>query len=353
MQRKPDQDVIREWARKRYLRRTMRTDDFSPHEIKTLDDRLAQWTQDRQRDGSLPASSYLNGQYAALAKQFKQMRPEEGRPILTADEQQDIDLSRSATVIREKIEAGGNYIEATKKACASYALSAGVGELDARKKVSDRFHDIYARSISDYAQQTRDAAARPERRQDGIFPPEWGWQKYEPAFRRLVAYDADLYVAERDGQLNSREIGAQRKHRQRWVVDQQGKDLMPSIAELRSKPFHSYQLPAQKDSTREEKARQRGPTGPYWNRLSVVAADLKRDIDGGGWRSTTLDDYALHYAGDFSKTVDQCKRDIEIRFSRHYLYTPAEYADAEKERHSERPRTVRRRDEGRDDDRER
>lgn len=46
-----DRDVLREWARKSYLRSDMRVEALSVHELRILDDRLARWQADRQLTG--------------------------------------------------------------------------------------------------------------------------------------------------------------------------------------------------------------------------------------------------------------------------------------------------------------
>ena len=58
----PDRSTIREWARKTYLRETMRAEALSPHELKLLDDRLNRWTADQQIAGKLPPEAELRAQ---------------------------------------------------------------------------------------------------------------------------------------------------------------------------------------------------------------------------------------------------------------------------------------------------
>src|SRR5689334_5375985 len=97
------QATLREWARKHYLRDHMREDALSAQESRVLDERLARWTADQQRTGRLPPDYELRGKSAALAKEFVNNR-DEARPIFTVEEQRDVDASRAASSLRERID---------------------------------------------------------------------------------------------------------------------------------------------------------------------------------------------------------------------------------------------------------
>ena len=87
------QATQREWARKHYLRDHMREDALPLDELKLLDQRLARWTADRQKEGKLPPDWELHAKSVALAKEFRNNR-DEARPIFTVEEQRDTDASR-------------------------------------------------------------------------------------------------------------------------------------------------------------------------------------------------------------------------------------------------------------------
>src|SRR6266849_9086313 len=97
------QATQREWARKHYLRDHMREDALPADELKLLDERLARWTADRQRTGRLPPDYELRAKSATLAREFLNNR-DEARPIFTAEEQRDVDASRAACSLRDRID---------------------------------------------------------------------------------------------------------------------------------------------------------------------------------------------------------------------------------------------------------
>src|SRR4051794_5776730 len=100
----PDrQSTLREWARKHYLPDHMREDALPANEFKLLDERLARWTDDQQRMGKLPPDYELRAKLPALAREFLNNR-DEARPIFTAEEQRDVDASRAASSLRDRID---------------------------------------------------------------------------------------------------------------------------------------------------------------------------------------------------------------------------------------------------------
>ena len=218
----PDRVTMREWARKTYLRATMRTEALSGYELKLLDDRLARWTADRQAAGELPPEAALRGQYSELEREFRSSH-EPARPILTPDEIIDVDASRSAVLVRDLIDqqrdnatrrkdvavqyraSAGSYEQESGKSAADrhhqlfgmtitginqvavqYAVSAVLSEMDTRKMMTERFEQLFGQTVTGYAQEQQrqlSEQAAPDRAHS-LFPAELGWERYEPAFRR-------------------------------------------------------------------------------------------------------------------------------------------------------------------------
>src|SRR5215472_233850 len=148
------QSTLREWARKHYLRDHMREDALPEHESKLLDERLARWTTDQQRTGRLPPDYELRAKSGALGKEFLNNR-DEARPIFTAEEQRDVDASRAASNLRDRIDGNQDYGPALRQVCVDYAVSNALGEFDARRRVTDRFDELYGRPVNDYANEQR------------------------------------------------------------------------------------------------------------------------------------------------------------------------------------------------------
>jgi hypothetical protein len=137
----PDADrqaTLREWARKHYLRDHMREDALPADELKVLDELLARWTADRQRTGRLPQDYELRAKSAALAQGFRNNR-DEARRIFTVEEQRDVDASRAASSLRDRIDAREDLGASLREVSVQYAISNALGEFDARKRVNDRF----------------------------------------------------------------------------------------------------------------------------------------------------------------------------------------------------------------------
>jgi hypothetical protein len=208
-----------------------------------------------------------------------------------------------------------------------YAISSALGELDARKRVSDRFAELHGRSASDYAKEQR-RELPPEREPAGmrVLPAELGWEKYEPAFRRWAAYNSMQYVAKRDGAISATEYAERQEYLRRWVDDQQRQGKLPSEDEIRRNrvQVHELLLPAQKQITRQEKQKTRSD-GAYWRRVEDFSNDIKDNIDTERRYTRMLKDCAIAGAAAYGKSLDQVKGDIEERFTRCCLYTPTEY----------------------------
>jgi hypothetical protein len=322
------QTTQREWARKHYLRDHMREDALPPNELRVLDQRLARWTADRQREGKLPPDWELHAKSVALAKEFRNNR-DEAKPIFTVEEQRDVDASRAASNLRDRIDGDQDYGLALRQVCVDYAVSNALGEFDARRRVTDRFDELYGRPVSDYAkEQRRERPREAESTEMRVLPADLGWEKYEPAFQRWAAYNSMQYVAKRDGAISAKEYAGRQDYLQRWVTDQQRQGKLPSEAEIREKNVnvHELMLPYQKHITRQEKQRMRSD-GAYWRRVEDFANEIKGNIDTERRYTRMLRDCAIAGASAHGKSYNQFKGDIEDRFTLRYLYTPAEYYD--------------------------
>lgn len=334
-----DQAAIREWARKTWLRQTMRTDALPAHELKTLDERLARWTADQRLSGKLPPDWQLTAQRQVLERDFRQGR-DEARPLFTQEEQRIVDAGRAATTLRDRIDAREDYGPALSQLATQYMVTNGLGALEARSGITQRFGALYGRSVAEYAREQRRATA-PARRDanpERLFPGELGWDRYEAASRRLAAHDALMYVARQDGTLTNRDYHERKKHRDRWMLAQQQSGRLPTLAEMRKSrtPFADLLLPYQKRMARQERQRSLGEEGAYLRRADELAGYLKLEIEETRRYTRALDDYAIDAAAGYGRNVDRAKRDIEERFSLHYLDTPAEYLEARLERERSR-----------------
>jgi len=323
------QATLREWARKHYLRDHMREDALSAQESRVLDERLARWTADQQRTGNLPPDYELRAKSAALAKEFVNNR-DEARQIFTVEEQRDVDASRAASSLRERIDDRQDLGAALRQVSVHYAMTNALGEFDARKRVSDRFGEFYGKSPSDYAKDQRRERPRDEPKDMRILPAELGWDKYEPAVQRWAAYNSMQYVARRDGAISAKEYAERQGYLDRWVDDQQRQGKLPSPDEIASKrvQLHELMLPYQKHITRRDKEKSRGD-GAYWRRVEDFADQIKSSIDTERQYTRLLRDCAFAGGAAYDKSYDQAKGDIEERFARRYLYTPAEYYQAQ------------------------
>ena len=325
----PDADrqaTLREWARKHYLRAHMREDALPADEFKLLDERLARWTADRQRTGTLPPDYELRAKSDALAREFRNNR-DEARPIFTVEEQRDVDASRAAGSLRDRIEGHEDLGASLRQVSVQYAISNGLGEFDARKRVSDRFDELYGRSPTGYAQEQRRGPPREaESTEMRVIPAELGWDEYEPAFRRWAAYNSMQYVAKRDGAVSAKEYAEREEYLDRWVADQRQRGKLPPEDEIRRKNVNvsELMLPYQKHITREEKQKTRGD-GAYWRRVADFSDELKGSIDTERRYTRMLKDCAIAGAAAYGKSLDQVKEDIEQRFTRRYLYSLPEY----------------------------
>jgi hypothetical protein len=321
--------TLREWARKHYMRDHMRKDALSAQESRLLDERLARWTADEQRTGRLPPDYELRGKSAALAKEFLNNR-DAARPIFTMEEQREVDASRAAASLRERIDDRQDLGAALRQESVQYAIANALGELDARKRVSDRFGEFYGKPPNEYAREHRREPPRESKAKEmRILPAELGWDKYEPALQRWAAYNSMQYVARRDGAIGAKEYAERQDYLGRWVDDQQRQDKLPSAAEIASKrvQLHELMLPYQKHITRQDKEKKRGD-GAYWRRVEDFAGELKSSIDTERQYTRLLRDCAMAGGSAYDKSYDRAKEDIEERFSRRYLYTPAEYYQA-------------------------
>jgi hypothetical protein len=210
-----------------------------------------------------------------------------------------------------------------------YAVANALGELDARKRVSDRFGELYGKSPGDYAKDQSRAQPRDSQPQEKRMLPEaLGWDKYEPAFQRWAAYNSMQYVAKRDGAISAKEYAERQDYMRRWVADQQRHGKLPSEAEIRSHrvTIHELLLPHQKHITREEKEKTR-KEGAYWRRVEDFSDHIKGTIDTERRYTRLLNDCAIAGAAAYGKSMDRVKADIEARFTQRYLYTPTEYYD--------------------------
>jgi hypothetical protein len=319
----PDVDrqaTLREWERKHYLREHMREDALPADEFKLLDERLARWTADRQRTGGLPPDYELRVKSNALADEFRNNR-DEARPVFTVEEQRDVDASRAAASLRDE-DLGASL----RQVSVQYAISNALGEFDARKRVNDRFGELYGRSASDYAKEERREPPQSEPKGMRVLPAELGWERYEPGFQRWAAYNSTQYVAKRDGAISAKEYAERQDYLRRWVDDQQRQDKLPSEDEIRRKrvQVHEIMVPFQKHITRLEKQKMRSD-GAYWRRIEDFSNDIKDNIDTELRYTRMLKDCAIAGAAAYGKSLDQVKGDIEERFTRRYLYTPTEY----------------------------
>ena len=322
------QDTLREWARKHYMRDHMREDALPALEFRQLDERLARWTADQQRAGKLPPDYELSAKSAALGREFLNNR-DEARPIFTAEEQRDVDASRAASNLRDRIDGDQDHGPALRQVCVDYANSNALGEFDARGRVTDRFDELYGQPVSGYAKQQRR-----ERLREGnstatrMIPDELGWERYETSFKRWATYNSMQYVARRDGTISAKEYAERQDYLRRWVDDQQRRDKLPSAGEIASKrvQLHELMLPWQKDITRQDKENMRHD-GAYRRRVEDFADQIKGSIDTERRYTLLLKDCATAGAAAYGKPLDQVKGDIEERFTRRYLYTPEEYYD--------------------------
>jgi hypothetical protein len=325
----PDADrqaTLREWARKHYLRDHMREDALPVDEFRLLDERLARWTADRQRTGRLPPDYALRANSAVLTKEFLDNR-DEARLIFTVEEQRDVDASRAASTLRDRIDGRQDLSASLRQVSVQYAITNALGELDARKRVSDRFGELYGRSVSDYAkEQRREPPRDSEPRGMRVLPAELGWDKYEPAFQRWAAYNSMQYVAKRDGAISAKEYAAREEYVDGWLADQRRQGKLPSLDEMRSKrvQVHELMLPYQKQITRQEKQKMRS-NGAYWRRIENLSDQIKGNIDTERRYTRLLNDCSIAGAAAYGQPVDRVKEDIQERFTRRYLYTPTEY----------------------------
>src|SRR4051812_8354487 len=122
------QSMLREWARKHYLRDHMREDALPADEFKLLDERLARWTADQQRTGKLPPDYELRAKSPLLARAFLNNR-DEARPIFTVEEQSDVDASRAASSLRDRIDERQDLGPSLRQVSVQYAISNALGEL--------------------------------------------------------------------------------------------------------------------------------------------------------------------------------------------------------------------------------
>jgi hypothetical protein len=229
------QSTLREWARKHYLRDHMREGALPADEFRLLDERLARWTADQQRAGKLPPDYELRARAATLGKEFVNNR-DEARPIFTMEEQRDVDASRAASNLRDRIDGDQDYGPALRQVCVGYAVSNALGEFDARRRVTDRFDELYGRPVSGYAkEQRRDRPREADPKEMRILPAELEWDKYEPTFQRWAAYNSMQFVARRDGAISAKEYAGREQYLDRWVADQRRQGKLPSENDIRSK----------------------------------------------------------------------------------------------------------------------
>ncbi len=83
-------------------------------------------------------------------------------------------------------------------------------------------------------------------------------------------------------------------------------------------------LAREKEITREDKQKMRSD-GAYWRRVEDFADQIKGNIDTERQYTRLLRDCAMAGAFAYDKSFDRAKGDIEERFTRRYLYNPAEY----------------------------
>ena len=231
--------------------------------------------------------------------------------------------------MRERIDDRQDLGAALRQESVQYAIGNALGELDARKRVSDRFGEFYGKSPGDYVrEQHREAPRESAPEEMRILPQELGWDKYEPAFQRWAAYNSMQYVARRDGAISAREYAERQDYLTRWVDDQQRQGKLPSADEIAGKrvQLHELMLPYQKQITRQEKEKTRD-NGAYWRRVEDFANEIKGNIDAERRYTRMLRDCAIAGASAHGKSYSQVKGDIEDRFTLRYLYTPAEYYD--------------------------
>lgn len=330
-----DQASVREWARKCWLRQNMRANALPPHELATLDDRLARWTADHQLAGKLPPDWDLAARRPALEREFRHGR-DAARPFFTPEEQRAVDASRGAVALRDMIDRNEDHGPALSRLSTQHMVANGIGVLDARKGISERFHTLHGRSVPDYVQERNrpDAPVRERDTTARLLPKELGWDKYEPACRRLAAFNALLFVGERDGTLSNREIHDRRKLRDRWIHDQRERGALPSTsgAPGNAPPLNELLLPYQKQLARRERQKSLGEEGAYWRRVDELAGHVRQEIDETRRYTRALDDCAISAAGAYRRPVDHVKRDIVERFTQRYLDSPAEYLEARLEK---------------------
>jgi hypothetical protein len=229
--------------------------------------------------------------------------------------------------LRERIDDRQDLGAALRQESVQYAIANALGELDARKRVSDRFGEFYGKSPSEYAREQRREPPRESGPEEvRILPAELGWDKYEPALQRWAVYNSMQYVARRDGAISAKEYAERQDYLTRWVDEQQRQGKLPSADEIAGKrvQLHELLLPYQKQITRQDKGKTRGD-GAYWRRVEDFANEIKGSIDTERQYTRLLRDSALTGASAYDKSYDRTKGDIEERFTRRYLYTPAEY----------------------------
>lgn len=328
--READRAIVREWARKTFLRENMHEEAPAPHELDLLDDRLARWTTDRQIAGELPPEWELRGQYSMLEQDFRSGH-EEARPILSPAEIIDVDASRSASALRDYIEAHRDHAPGVKLIATRYAVTAGYSELDARKKISERFDRLFGCSVTEYAYEHKIwlAGETTHGGRDSLFPPELGWERYEPSFRRMAMHDAKFYVDRQDGLIGEKEFHEGRKYREAWAAEQRRQEKLPGLAEMAAAPVSVQDtlLPFQKQFGRKERYRRESEDGAYWRRVDEMAGYVKGDIESERRYARQLEDYAVNHATNYDKRADQMMRDIEQRFTLLYLHSPSEYLE--------------------------
>lgn len=325
-----DLTTLREWARKTHLRETMRTESHSPDELKTLDARLARWKADQQMAGRLPPDWELQARRPELVKAFRGGR-EEARPILSQEEILEVEVSRNAAAVRDAIDRNASSSDAVREAGSRYGLLSGLGDLDARKRVTDRFDSMFGRTVSEYAaeHERRHAPEPGQTTKDRLFPKQFGWDEYEPAYRRLAEYEAKLFVNRANGLLTEKQYRQGMRSAELWADEQQRAGRLPTRAQESQAPqlARDVLLPFKKEFGRQERRRMEGENGAYWRRVDELAGHLKEDIVKDQRITDSLENYAVIHAPEYGRQVDQMKRDIEARFTLNYLDTPAEYLE--------------------------
>ena len=148
----------------------MREDALPADEFKLLDERLARWTADRQRTGRLPPDYELRAKSAALAQEFRNNR-DEARPIFTVEEQRDVDASRAACSLGDRIDGHQDLGASLRQVSVQYAISNALGELDARGGTpsdSQARMDALLNSVLGYRDGAHSSKCRPYTRQRSV-----------------------------------------------------------------------------------------------------------------------------------------------------------------------------------------